>query len=61
MVSSVIDFARQEGFSKIRVSTFDRHRAACGLYTSLGFVVVKNDPVHAFGQDMVQVDFELTL
>ncbi len=61
MMTRIIDNARSSGFETIRVSTFDRHRAACRLYTSLGFHHTTRERAVVFGQPMRQVDFELSL
>ncbi|AVO38052.1 GNAT family N-acetyltransferase [Pukyongiella litopenaei] len=61
MMTRIIDRARASGFETIRVSTFDRHRAACRLYAALGFDRTTRARATVFGQPMRQVDFELGL
>lgn len=61
MIAEVIAHAQTWGFDIIRVSTFDRHVAACRLYRALGFQVQKREPTIAFGQRMRQIDFEKVL
>lgn len=61
MLRRLLFRARSNGVEMIRVSTFDRHQRACRLYRSLGFRVVADAPVDAFGQRMRQLDFEFDL
>jgi len=61
MIEDVIAHGQERGFDAIRVSTFDRHAAACRLYRSLGFQEQNNEPALAFGQRMRQIDFEKLL
>lgn len=61
MIETVIAHAQAQGIGTIRVSTFDRHRAACGLYRAMGFDERARTPVAAFGQTRHQIDFEKTL
>lgn len=57
MLERIIEAASTVGFSEIRVSTFDRHHAACRLYISFGFQSSVHGPKYAFGQVMRQIDF----
>ena len=61
MLDKVIECASIAGFSKLHVSTFDRHRAACRLYASCGFQSTVHPLTSTFGQTMRQVDFSLDL
>ncbi|MCG7625104.1 GNAT family N-acetyltransferase [Epibacterium sp. Ofav1-8] len=61
LLSAVVTAAREKEFKSVRVSTFDRHPEACGLYESAGFEAVRTVRSMAFGQDMQQVDYELLL
>lgn len=61
MLESVLESGRAAGFSRIRVSTFDRHEAACGLYRSFGFHLSSDQPAEVFGRKMRRLDFQLDL
>ncbi|MEZ4698541.1 MAG: GNAT family N-acetyltransferase [Rhodothermales bacterium] len=61
LLQRIIEHALRVGLSEIRVSTFDRHRAACNLYASLGFQVRSSMRRVAFGHSMTQVEFVLRL
>ena len=59
MLRSVLDDAKASGLRRVRVSTYDRHEAACRLYRSLGFRMESEADVRAFGLQMRQLDFEI--
>ena len=61
LLDQVLNHACRHGFKHIRVSTFDRHEAACHLYRIAGFRGIERDSAVAFGQNMRQIDFELDL
>lgn len=61
MLDRIRDHACRHAFNSIRVSTFDRHEAACRLYRIAGFRGIERDSAVAFGQNMRQIDFELDL
>ena len=61
MLDRVLDHARRHGFASLRVSTFDRHEAACRLYRAAGFREAVGEPSIAFGQRMRQIDFEMRM
>jgi len=61
MLHRIIEHARINQFEKVCVATFDRHKAACRLYASLGFQSVIGESNVKFGQRMRQVNFELDL
>lgn len=54
-------FARAAGYRKVRLWTTDQQREARHIYRHKGYVLVAEEPVHAFGQDMVNETWELTL
>ena len=58
LLNATLDHARRCGIGAIRVSTFESHPEACALYRSVGFHQSGRAPVHAFGQDLIQLDFE---
>jgi DNA-binding MarR family transcriptional regulator/GNAT superfamily N-acetyltransferase len=54
-------FARAAGYRKIRLWTTDQQKEARQIYRGKGYVLVAEEPVHAFGQDMVNETWELVL
>jgi DNA-binding MarR family transcriptional regulator/GNAT superfamily N-acetyltransferase len=54
-------FARAAGYRAIRLWTTDQQREARHIYASKGYRLVAQEPVHAFGQDMVNETWELSL
>jgi DNA-binding MarR family transcriptional regulator/GNAT superfamily N-acetyltransferase len=54
-------FARAAGYRKIRLWTTDQQKEAREIYRSKGYVLVSEEPVHAFGHDMVNETWELVL
>jgi GNAT superfamily N-acetyltransferase len=61
MIERLIEHARTKDCNSVRVSTYDRHEAACHLYRRLGFRERKRAPEFKFGQWMRQIDFEKSL
>lgn len=61
LLQSVIARAADNRFEIVRVSTFDRHREAVQLYQSLGFEVTSTAASQAFGQNMQQIDLQLSI
>lgn len=54
-------FARHAGYKKMRLWTTDQQKEAREIYRGKGYVLVAEDPVHAFGKNMVDETWELTL
>ena len=54
-------FARAAGYRKMRLWTTDQQKEARHIYQSKGYVLVAEEPVHAFGKDMVNETWELDL
>ncbi|MYN40077.1 GNAT family N-acetyltransferase [Duganella sp. FT109W] len=54
-------FAREAGYRKMRLWTTDQQKEARHIYQSKGYVLVAEEPVHAFGKDMVNETWELDL
>jgi GNAT superfamily N-acetyltransferase len=48
------DFARAAGYRGMKVWTHESHAAACALYRASGWSRVSSEPVHSFGQDLVE-------
>lgn len=54
-------FARAAGYRKVRLWTTDQQREARHIYQSKGYTLVAQEPVTAFGKDMVNETWELAL
>jgi len=54
-------FARAAGYRKMRLWTTDQQQEARYIYRSKGYVLAAEEPVHAFGKDMVNETWELDL
>lgn len=54
-------FARAAGYRKMRLWTTDQQQEARHIYRSKGYTLVAEEPVHAFGKDMVNETWELSL
>lgn len=61
MLEAVIEHARSVGASKLVLWTHASHVAACRLYRRRGFVMTGERKSHAFGQDTLEQEFELSL
>jgi len=54
-------FARAAGYRKMRLWTTDQQKEARQIYLGKGYVLVAEEPVFAFGQQMVNETWELDL
>jgi len=54
-------FARAAGYRRMRLWTTDQQKEARQIYRSKGYALVAEEPVHAFGCDMVNETWELEL
>jgi GNAT superfamily N-acetyltransferase len=54
-------YARAAGYRKMRLWTTDRQKEARQIYRNKGYALVAEEPVHAFGQDMVNETWEMDL
>ncbi len=61
MLETACSFAARSGHDRVVVATYDRHRAACRLYTRSGFVEADRRPITAFGQHMIERHFARVL
>ena len=52
LVEEALRFARQAGYRRITLSTYDILDSARRLYQAAGFTLVHEEPEHAFGQDL---------
>ena len=61
LVEQCTNFARQAGYKKIVLWTQSHLLAARGIYKNAGYVLVRSEPGHMFGHDMVSETWELKL
>lgn len=54
-------FARAAGYRQVRLWTTDQQAEARHIYRNKGYVLVAQEPVHAFGKDMVNETWALDL
>ena len=54
-------FAHAAGYKEMALWTHESHKAACALYRRNGWRLVRSEPVHSFGVDLVEQGWEITL
>jgi GNAT superfamily N-acetyltransferase len=61
LVDHCLEFARRAGYTRMKLWTNDPLVAARHIYLSRGFRLVREEPHHSFGMDMVGQYYELDL
>ncbi|WP_372839343.1 GNAT family N-acetyltransferase [Phaeovulum sp.] len=61
LLNTCCDFARAQGYRQLRLWTHESHRAACALYAASGFTKVSSRPVHNYGQDLIEMEWQIAL
>ncbi|EPX82039.1 GNAT family N-acetyltransferase [Salipiger mucosus] len=61
MLEACMGFAREAGYRRMSLWTHESHRAACALYARNGFALVRSEPCHSFGVDLVEQGWERAL
>jgi len=61
LVAECVRFARRAGYRKITLWTHSQLHAARHLYEAAGFRLVRSQPVHSFGKDLVDEIWERVL
>src|SRR5580700_9903687 len=61
LVDQCLSFAREAGYTQMKLWTNDPLVAARSIYLSRGFRLVQEEPHHSFGADMVGQFYELDL
>jgi GNAT superfamily N-acetyltransferase/DNA-binding MarR family transcriptional regulator len=56
-----LGFARLQGYRRMVLWTHESHRAACALYAKNGWRLVRSRAARAYGQDVVDQDWEILL
>ncbi|MEX0311296.1 MAG: GNAT family N-acetyltransferase [Tateyamaria sp.] len=54
LLDKCMGFARASGYAGMALWTHESHRAACALYARNGWTLTASEPVHSFGQDLVE-------
>jgi GNAT superfamily N-acetyltransferase len=61
LLEQCLSFARDTGYTRLKLWTHESHRAACALYARNGFGCTSSVPVRSFGVDLVEQTWEIAL
>lgn len=61
MLDTCMGFARDSGYTRMKLWTHESHRAAGALYARTGWTLTSAEPVTSFGQALVEQHWEITL
>lgn len=61
LLTAVLDFARSKGYRQLTLWTHESHRAACALYAAAGFTLTASKPVHNYGCDLIEQEWQIAL
>ncbi|WP_187429619.1 hypothetical protein ROLI_024700 [Roseobacter fucihabitans] len=54
LLYTCMEFAENRDYTGMQLWTHESHHAACALYQSTGWKMISSEPVHSFGQDLVE-------
>lgn len=61
LLQACTGFARQAGYRDMVLWTHASHKAACALYAANGWRIVRSEPVHSFGVDLIEQTWKTKL
>lgn len=61
MLTAAMQFARTAGYRRMVLWTHESHRAACQLYEAMGWRLTARRAGEAFGQAVVDLEYEIDL
>lgn len=61
LLAECMGWAKAQGYARMELWTHESHRAACALYAAAGWQMIRSEPAEAFGQQVVDQFWEVTL